>query len=288
MKSNTPIKSNAYFLEGDKLYIKRARIALPILVRQAKSHEKIYYSQLASEMGMPNPRNLNYVLGAIGNAIKHIEQAQKIKIPLINCLVVSKSSELPSDGITGFINKKDFEKLPSHEKDLYFAEEFSEIFHYKQWDQVLHFLGLEPLKNDFVKIEKLKNQTKERFGGGESQYHIDFKNYIKNNPSSLGLRPSLVGETEYILPSMDAIDVIFKDKDLFIGIEAKSRISNENDILRGVFQTIKYKALIKAEQIIHDQTPNYRVILALEGLLPNNLQGICNQLGVEVIQNIRS
>lgn len=54
---------------GDKLYQQRAREALPLLVRQAVVGETIFYSQLASEMNMPNARNLNFVLGCIGNTL---------------------------------------------------------------------------------------------------------------------------------------------------------------------------------------------------------------------------
>ena len=62
MTQSTGFKSNAELLISDKLYVQRARIALPILVRQAKNGECIFYSNLAEEIGMPNPRNLNYVL----------------------------------------------------------------------------------------------------------------------------------------------------------------------------------------------------------------------------------
>jgi hypothetical protein len=85
MDEPTGQKSNAEFLQGNKLYIQRARIALPILVRQAKARKSIYYSDLAEEMGMPNPRNLNWVLGAIGNALKNLEELNNEKIPLVNC-----------------------------------------------------------------------------------------------------------------------------------------------------------------------------------------------------------
>ena len=56
-------------LEGDKLYQQRAREALPLLVRQAKAGKKIYYANLANEINIPNPRNLNYPLGSIGTAL---------------------------------------------------------------------------------------------------------------------------------------------------------------------------------------------------------------------------
>ena len=38
---------------GDKLYQQRARMVLPILVRQAQADKPIYYSTLAQEVGMP-------------------------------------------------------------------------------------------------------------------------------------------------------------------------------------------------------------------------------------------
>ena len=62
------------FLAGDKPYQQRTREVLPILVRQAKAAQKIYYSDLAAEIGIPNPRNLNYPLGSIGNALKALDK----------------------------------------------------------------------------------------------------------------------------------------------------------------------------------------------------------------------
>ena len=54
---------------GDKLYQQRARVVLPILIRQAFAATPIYYSALAQEAQIPNPRNLNYVLGCIGKPL---------------------------------------------------------------------------------------------------------------------------------------------------------------------------------------------------------------------------
>ena len=59
----------AGFARGAKTYQQRARTALPILVRQAKAHQTMSYGELAHEMGIPNPRTLNYPLGSIGGAL---------------------------------------------------------------------------------------------------------------------------------------------------------------------------------------------------------------------------
>ena len=42
--------------QGGALYQRRAFSALPLLVRQAEAGQTIHYEQLASELGMPNPR----------------------------------------------------------------------------------------------------------------------------------------------------------------------------------------------------------------------------------------
>lgn len=106
-------------------------------------------------------------------------------------------------------------------------------------------------------------------------------------PISIGLASqySMV-EVEHKLLSADIIDIVFIDKSTMIGIEVKSRISEPADILRGLFQCVKYKSLIEAEQIVKNREPDSRVILVLEGSLPTELIGIKNVLGIEVIDGI--
>ncbi|WP_053183105.1 hypothetical protein [Sunxiuqinia dokdonensis] len=285
MTEPTGQKSNAEFLQGDKLYIQRARIALPILVRQAKARESIYYSDLAAEMEMPNPRNLNFVLGAIGNALRSLEELNKTgKIPLINSIVVNKSNHLPGEGIGWFLEAKNFEKLSKNQKKELVNQLLSEIYSYQKWDWVLRQLGLKPLKS---KISNEVNSLKKYEKSGESEYHLRFKNYLAMNPQIFGLKENQNGKTEYQFPSADTIDVIFEYKSEIIGVEAKSIISDEKDILRGLFQCVKYKALVEAEQKVNDQIPNCRIVLAIEKKFPKNLLSVKNLLGIEVIDDIK-
>jgi hypothetical protein len=53
-----------------------------------------------------------------------------------------------------------------------------------------------------------------------------------------------------------------------------------------LFQCIKYKSLIEAEQIIKNQSAYCKVILALEGPFPKELVSVKNVLGIEVVDNI--
>jgi hypothetical protein len=89
-------------IAGDKLYQKRARLALPLLVRQAEVRKTIYYSDLAQELDMPNPRNLNYVLGSIGQTLIDLSKDWGENIPALQCVVINKQTELPGEGIGWF------------------------------------------------------------------------------------------------------------------------------------------------------------------------------------------
>lgn len=283
-KRQTAEIANYNLLDGEKLYLVRAKTILPYLVRQAKAGQTIYYSDLAEEVGIPNPRNLNYILGAIGNAVIDLSKQTKTEIPLIQCVVINKRQELPGEGIGWFISPDDFDKLNKTQKQKVVAAQLAKIYTFQQWDWVLEQFGLEPIAINLDKELQIAKSRK----GGESEQHRKFKEFISENPQLLGLGGSLkLVQIEYPLPSADTVDVLFRDKDLKIGVEVKSIISDLPDILRGLFQCVKYKHLIEAEQIVHDEIPNSRVILALQGNLPSELILIKNLLGIEVIENIK-
>jgi hypothetical protein len=276
--------ANSDLIEGNKLYQERARITLPYLVRQAKAGQTIYYSDLAEEVGISNPRNLNYVLGSIGNAMIELGKRTRMEIPLIQCLVVNKRQQLPGEGIGWFISPTDFSKLNITQKRKVVAAQLTKIYLFQRWDWVLQQLDLVPVPTNLnEEIETAKN----RRGGGESEQHKKFKEFISKNPHVIGLNTDLAnGIQEYTLPSADAVDVLFTDDGLKIGVEVKSYISDTADILLGLFQCVKYKHLIEAEQTICDEVQNSRIILALQGQFPVELILVKNLLGIEVIDNI--
>ena len=285
-KRQTAQIANSDLLGGDKLYLQRARLALPYLVRQAKAGQTIYYSDLAEEIEIPNPRNLNYVLGSIGNTLIDLSKRTKVEIPPIQCLVINKRQELPGEGIGWFISPTDFSKLNKTQKQKVVAAQLTKIYTFQRWDWVLEQLALEPI---LTNLDDELEEAKKNGGGGESELHKKFKEFISKNPSVLGLSNDLQnGIQEYKLPSADTVDVLFTDKELKIGVEVKSSISDTADILRGLFQCVKYKYLIEAEQIVNDKLPNSRVILALQGQLPDELTLVKNLLGIEVVDRLKN
>jgi hypothetical protein len=277
--------ANADLLAGDKLYQQRARKILPYIVRQAKAGIPIYYSDLAKEASILNPRNLNYPLGTIGRALKELSKKTNIEIPQIQCVVVNKKDNFPGDGIGWFISKEDFSSLSRGQKRQVVDKVLAEVYAFPRWDWVLQKFNLEPLQTDLtIEIKKAKKITG---NGGESPFHLDFKNYIAGNPQSIGLPSSFGhGETEYKLPTSDTVDILFGKNNALIAVEVKSRISPSEDILRGLFQCVKYRHLIEAEQIVEGNKTDCRVILALEGIFPSHLVAVKNILGIEVVDNV--
>ena len=102
------------------------------------------------------------------------------------------------------------------------------------------------------------------------------------------VRPGLRAEntdTEVELLSGDRVDVVSKINDRVIAIEVKSRDSNYADLRRGVYQCVKYKAVLEAQDI--RDNPTVESWLVTEAKLPGELFRLAGRLGVKkkVIQH---
>lgn len=272
-------------ISGDKLYQERARAALPLLVRQAKAGAPIFYSDLAEELGMPNPRNLNFVLGSIGQSMELLSKSWKEKVPPIQCLVVNKATGLPGEGIGWFLVKKEeFKSLPLRQKRAIVEAELHHVFAYPRWAEVLAALSLAEVGFDFSATVKAASGG---LGGGEGAGHRALKLFVASHPEIVGLpENSGIGITECALPSGDSLDVSFQRRKLWVAAEVKSAISSEADIARGLFQCIKYRAVMEAVQVATARPQSARAVLVLEGKLAQSLVILRNLLGIEVIEGV--
>lgn len=270
---------------GDKLYQERARAALPLLVRQAEAATPIFYSSLARELGMPNPRNLNYVLGCIGQTIQHLSQQKGEPIPPIQCLVVNKATGFPGEGIGWFnITMEDFSSLPLKRQREVVQAQLQRVYSYSRWPDLLSELDLTPIETNFTSTVRAATTFR---GGGEGAEHKKLKDFVAANPSVVGLPASTpMGNTEVPLPSGDCLDVSFQAKSLWVAVEVKSAISSPADITRGIFQCIKYRAVLDAVLLAERRPQNSRAILVLGGSMPSDLLPLANLLGVEFVHQV--
>ena len=269
-------------IAGDKLYQVRAREALPLLVRQAEARNTITYSDLAFELGMPNPRNLNYVLGSVGRTMEGLSRKWKEKVPPIQCVVVNGNTGLPGEGIGWFLVKKDnYASLPADKKRAVVKAELAGVFGYPYWTEVLEEVGLR--RHAGIAVQALPNFG----GGGEGPEHKRLKAYVAANPAIVGL-PEMAphGTMEECLLSGDALDVSFQHRRLWLGAEVKSHISSELDIQRGLFQCVKYLAVMEAQAQAEGAERDVRAVLVLGCALPARLKPLKNMLGIEVVESI--
>jgi hypothetical protein len=284
MSSLTP--EIAQSIEGKKLYQERARRTFPLLVRQAFAHQPIFYENLAKELEMPNPRNLNFVLGSIGTSIEILSREWAEEIPPIQCLVINQQTELPGDGVYGFLApNQDVKNLNRRQKRELVNAVAKKVYLYPRWLEVLEHFKLPQPISDFTRLVRAASTAGR---GGESEAHRNFKEWVATQPKILGLPERIAnGACEYPLPSGDVADVLFTHASEFIAIETKSYISDVNDITRGIFQCVKYQAVLEAALLARGQKADARAILALEAPLPIELVSLVNLLGVTVHDNLR-
>ena len=73
-----------------------------------------------------------------------------------------------------------------------------------------------------------------------------------------------------------------------LAVEVKPSTSPDADILRGLFQCVKYKTILDAEDKIHANKTNNTSILVIGGKLPAEYQKVRDTLCIRVIEDIDS
>ncbi len=277
--------SIAKTLDGESLYQQRARLALPILVRQAHAGSKIYYADLAAELAMSNPRTLNYPLGSIGSALQSLSKEWNEDIPQIQCIVVNQATGLPGEGISGFVRDlAEFRSLLPRQREALVEGVLARIFAYPRWNEVLEHFGLQPAASQYTPLLKMASK---RGTTGESPFHQALKKYVSDNPEKIGLsRRAAPGEVEFGLPSGDCVDVFFSHASVRTAVEVKSRISDTADLVRGIFQCVKYRAVLAAYIAAQNSRDSAQAILVLETELPPELRQLRTILDVPVVENL--
>ena len=125
--------------------------------------------------------------------------------------------------------------------------------------------------------------------GGEGEEHRRLKEYIAGHPSIIESNRKLMpGKTEHTILSGDQLDVFFESPEDWVCVEVKGKWSSEVDILRGIFQCVKYKAVLEAQRHYTGgkTLPTIRVVLVLGGELPESLRWLREILKVEVKPNV--
>ena len=271
-----------------KQHYTRRELALkmiPVLVRwaQASWDQPHYYEDLSIAIGYGS-NQIGGILGVIKDILDEVSNQYDTRIPPLNALVQSKKSHLPADGFDYVI--PNYSSLSSASKSGE-VRKLNNLAHLYDWDWVLNALGLEPAKifSD-EDIQKLKTKALHGYGKGEGEQHKSLKRYIASHPDSIGIHCATFIETEYTLPSGDRLDVFIEQKngDRW-AVEVKPSTSSDEDVTRGIFQCVKYTAVMNALRTVEYRKYENYAILVIGGKMSEQNKKLANDLRVRYIDN---
>jgi hypothetical protein len=272
-----------------------ARVALPMLVEHVQKQTdgelaRLTYKELAERIGWFNKNGDPHwrLGGVLGRVTVLIETAtagwpEEHKPPYLTTVVVvsgkGENAGLPDVGIKH--RWPQFHLLSLEEKRARVLREYEAILAYgERWQAVLEAAGLARVKE--VDPPEGGAPAPGGWGGGESDEHRALKEFVLVHPELFGAPQGCFAKTEYDLLSADCIDVFFRTDVAWVGVEVKSRKSDDMDLERGVYQVVKYRAVLTAQALIHaDGQPAIEVYLATERALPPRLQKVADVLGVQ-------
>ena len=277
-------------LDGDSWTKRTARAGFPILVEYARRRREITYGDwndkiVRQKLGPPSsPRLYGWPAGSIGDACEDYTAKTGVYVPPINLMVVNKKTRMPGSGANKYFKRYCLRhnvnprRLNPREKRALIDRAKKEIFDFPLWGDVLAACRL---AETTLPRSRQRHRRPRRSGwstGPESDEHKRLKQMIADAPALVDLQSSEKGDQEHPLWSGDRLDVYFKKA--AVGVEVKTSNAGFDEIHRGVFQCVKYKAVMQAQQIHDRKIPTADCLLALGGALPEELKDIVNLLEV--------
>jgi hypothetical protein len=287
-------------LLGDRWTEVTARLMFPLLVWCANHGKKITYGQVDEEIQRRGWGNHVFVskyghpAGAIGSALLETDQETDEKIPPLNALVVNATTGVPGDGcdyyLSTYPDKRGRKKLSNEQRNSMAEETIEEVFRFRGWDDILLSYGLKQIKGGIpslqIDIAPKKPRKSGWSTGPETEAHKSLKNWVAKNPRVIKSKiSSQAGKTEWLFASSDRADVMFKHADGCVAVEVKTSEAPDQELERGIYQCVKYQALLRAELKAENKAPNGLAVLVIERRIPfpSDLQNLADLLGVRVI-----
>lgn len=285
-------------LQGDTWAKVTARRAFPVLVWCAQNDQRITYKELDAELQrLKLGRHAmavayGHAAGKVNAACMEIAGEMGEKVPPLSAILVNARTGIPGIGpdehFKRYLKNIRQEKL-THEDRRSIAEEVAkEVFHFEKWDKVMELLGLEPLRGGVPALRSERVPRPPRKSGWavgpESEEHKALKAWVAVHPDVLMSRiPFGFGQPEYLFASNDRADVMFEHDKGCMAVEVKAANAGDAELERGIYQCVKYRALLRAELKAEGRVPNGSCLLVTEGKLSPDLQELAALLEVRVL-----
>lgn len=266
--------------------------AFAMLLQALDSGESfVTYGSIKSELErqLSIPAIFTPQMGAVAGHMMDALLTKDPKAPLINVLIC-RPDGVPGRGAASYLASRyrddsllDWASVPKTRKLEIVERERRRILAYPGW----RLLG-EQAFGEVPTLDLVPQTGNEhdffgsRGGEAESEDHRRLKLWVLANPSVVGIqgKPEFA-QPEALLLSGDEVDVLFRSGGKFYTVEVKSKRSNDADLLRGIYQCVKYKAVKQAENAPF--AVEVIAVLVTEASLPKHLAERAALLGVSVI-----
>ena len=250
---------------------------IPVLVRWAQTSwdKPHYYSQLSMAVGL-NTNRISRQLGQIHDIIRELSKKTGRDIPTLNCLVMYRSTGLPADGFDYVV--PNYSQLTDELKKIE-VRRLCNLAHIYDWTWVLKELNLEEYRLN-VEIGTFVG------GGGEGEQHKQLKKYVAEHPWCIGVKKREITKIEKEKPllSGDKLDVYFECTNRRVAVEVKPQSSFDGDVLRGIFQCVKYQSVMDATSVVDNSNCKNEVFLVVGGELSDSNRLVANELCINYIE----
>lgn len=249
-----------------------ALAALPYLIHFARKRQVVTYKELADRIGKHH-RVVRHILGYIRDEI-----CIQRDLPLLSAIVVNGDTNMPGNS---FLPEGTWH-LPIEEKRAKFELHRDAVFNEPGWESLLKELGLEPITktpDELVDEARIYSEYMERSGGGEQEDHRRLKEFICAHPEYLGIENARPGKMEYLLASGDRCDVLF---DLSArAYIAEIKVGIRGELMKGVFQAIKYRCVYEAERGLGVKFPVKVFLVAYT--IPVDIQDMASRFNIQCV-----
>ena len=230
------------------------------LIAAAKAGSKLTYQEAKQRLEQEQDFDTIFTteIGVVaGTAMDNILEGEP-SAPLLNVLLVRKDTGLPGRGAAGYLARRfpdepwlnNGEDPSKHQRWMDVVDRAARaVYAYTQWDHVYKRIYYDRLPDSKPTPSAEKDGL--RYGRkGEGKNHKALRLWAQKNPSKICKRfHGARAETEYSLLSGDRVDVVYISQKGILAIEVKSEDSSPEDIRRGIYQCVKYQAVLRAMPI---------------------------------------
>ena len=212
-------------------------------------------------------------IGTTVAALQYAIHARDPSAPLLNILLVRHDTGLPESGAQEFLAARypDEPRLGEADADTQYPDLWAryvrrateEAHRYAGWEALYEQLFGSYVPDPFYDLRRRGG------GGGEGPNHKALREWVQEHPERVDKRLRDVdSKTEVELLSGDRVDVVYRTAGEVVAIEVKSRDSNWADLQRGIYQSVKYRAVVEAQEKEEKSGCRVRTLLVTETPLP--------------------